>query len=256
MATFEIMVCDATMNLMEEFRKTVSEKKATEKTITSLSRFQNDVAVAAVREYEMKELYTQGYALGMLLSYAQLAPEEIKVEEISASIWVKMQMDQLVLEKLKNSNNVTWKNRLQDSYEYTYRRLSELICGYGYNLYFIEERFQRFFAEGTHNVVQGFAEGYSHVFHSMAVYGGIKADVTNPKEQDIWKNYLYFISPTCLEYRIDGMYHFAYNLHGSEHLFGGELPYYSNQKEVNVGVYEQIKAVQKGQQFQMVNIEF
>ena len=121
-----------------------------------------------------------------------------------------------------------------------YRRLSEVVCGYGYSMRFSEERFAKFYPGETRWLVAGFAEGYSTAFHSIATEAGLYTDQTLPVGQDIWKNWAYFLEPDCREYRLDGKYLFMY--HGGINCSDTAAPYGDNQKNVNAGVYKALQA--------------
>jgi len=152
---------------------------------------------------------------------------------------IKMKVDEQVLdirEALKTSDMTR-----ETSYFPKYRRLSSIICGFGYNMSFIEERFQQFFPNGMHLFVLGFAEGYSDTLHMIAMDVGIEMDKTDPKTQDIWKNWPFFLKRECDSYRIDGNYLFMY--HGGYNCSGDpSIPCGNNEKVVNSDVYEKLKA--------------
>lgn len=123
----------------------------------------------------------------------------------------------------------------ETSYMAKYRRLSEMICGYGYNMYFLEDRFKEFFP-GVHTIVLGFAEAYSEYFHKLASVMGIQTVTTSPKTQDIWKNWMYFLDSKTTKYSLEGTYLYMY--HGGWNCSGNpNIPYKDNQKVVNKGTY-------------------
>ena len=106
---------------------------------------------------------------------------------------------------------------------------------------FIEERFEGFFPNGIHRFVLGFAIGYSETFHEIAAQACIKTEFTDPKTQDIWRNWEYFLKRDVHEYRLDGNYLFMY--HGGINVTkDSAIPFYNNSRYVNKDVYEALRS--------------
>ncbi len=136
-----------------------------------------------------------------------ILPDEIseqQIEGIPLNFLIKMVVDKNVLDIRENGkpDELTVNTRYEDKY----LRLSEIVCGVGYGLVFNEEYFERFFPNGMHMFVLGFAEGYSETLHGIAKQAKVEMDLTDPKKQDIWKNYPFFLNRDCNEYRLDGKY--------------------------------------------------
>lgn len=215
-------------------------------TIVALSAVQtqnNQTLLSLLTEQKNAQQYQMGYTLGIMKAYVDTLPAEVanhqRINGVPLDLLIKLKVDEAVLnqrEMIKNVCNFTF----ETLYWSRYRRLSEAICGYGYNLYFIQERFEQFYPNGMHNFVAGFARGYSSAFHTIATECGIETVTTEPVEQDIWKNYPYFLSHEVHEYRLDGKYLFMY--HGGCNFTGKDLPCGNNVQIVNKGVYEKLQS--------------
>lgn len=184
-----------------------------------------------------------GYILGLLKANLDSLPDEIartqKINDVPIDILIKLKVDQEVLEqrRKKNVSDMTVATKYWDKY----RRLSELICGYGYNCSFIPERFEQFYPGTMHHFVRGFANGYSSALHTIAEEEGIMMRRTDPVTQDIWKNWPFFLEPGCKEYSLEGKYLFMY--HGGWNCSGDpNTPYGNNLQIVNEGVYAKLKS--------------
>lgn len=221
----------------------VSKAKETSEVIEVLSAMGNNTAMALVEEQKFVKNYQVGYVLGNLKANFDSLPDEIaakqKINGIPLNLFIKMKVDEYVLD-VREKSYVEELTYVAD-YEGKYRRLSELICGFTFNNGFIEERFERFFPNGTHMFVLGFAVGYSEEFHEIASKTNIATEHTEPKSQDIWKNWEYFLKRNVYEYRIDGHYLFMY--HGGFSSAANEnIPYGKNGHYVNENVYERLRA--------------
>ncbi len=199
--------------------------------------------------------YNLGAILGMLKAFNDTLPQEVaamqRINGVPLDMMIKFKIDHIVREERKKNRPVEMTS--ETSYMPKYRRLSEMICGYGYNMYFDEGRFKEFFP-GVHTIVLGFAEAYSEYFHGKASKLGIKTVTTSPKTQDIWKNWMYFLDPKSTEYSLEGRYLYMY--HGGWNCSGNpNIPGKDNQKVVNVGTYEALRA-KTSKEFEEIQFDF
>lgn len=215
-----------------------ADAKKTETALRSLP--QNVTTKAIINEQSEKNDFQIGYILGQIKAWYDTLPEAIaktqKIEDIPVNLLVKL--NELVLSNLDSYHkNITG----YKDYWKRYRSLSEYICGFGYNMSFIPERYHRYFPKGTHHIVEGFANGYSTGFHTLCEETGISTDAkTHPIEQDIWKNWQFFVDPGYHEYRLDGKYLFMY--HGGYNCTPDRsIPYGNNVRILNVGVYQKLQ---------------
>lgn len=217
---------------IEKYQDSVKVKNALEKlTIPS----ESIEAMKAQQEGTCK--YNMGAILGTLKAFNDTLPEEVaamqRINDVPLDMLIKVKIDQIVTEQRKKNRPMEMTS--ETSYMAKYRRLSEMICGYGYNMYFLEDRFKEFFP-GVHKIVLGFAEAYSEYFHKLASVMGIQTVTTSPKTQDIWKNWMYFLDPKTTKYSLEGTYLYMY--HGGWNCSGNpNIPCKDNQKVVNQGAY-------------------
>lgn len=181
--------------------------------------------------------YNMGAILGTLKSFNDTLPQEVaakqRINGVPLDMMIKFQIDKSVTEQRKKNRPLEMTS--ETAYMPKYQRLSEMICGYGYNMYFLEDRFKEFFP-GVHTIVLGFAEAYSEYFHKLASVMGIQTVTTSPKTQDIWKNWMYFLDPKTTKYSLEGTYLYMY--HGGWNCSGNpNIPCKDNQKVVNQGTY-------------------
>lgn len=229
-------------NTMENTASMAVKVRESFEIIEALSDIGNETAKMLISEQATIQKYQIGYVLGSLKGNLDCLPDEVaskqKMNGIPLDFLIKMKVDQHVLDVREAANVGDMTHEVE--YHRKYRRLSELICGFGYNMQFIEERFESFFPNGMHMFVLGFAVGYSETFHEIAAKAGISTEHTDPKTQDIWKNWPYFLDREVHEYRIDGEYLFMY--HGGHNCSGnGSIPARNNCHYVNKGVYNALK---------------
>lgn len=230
-------------NSMERAKEMAAKVQKTKCTIETLSKMNNRTANALVGKQVLLYKYQMGYVLGSFKANLDCLPDDIAEKQmfcgVSLKFLIKMKVDEFVLdirETLKPCEMTA-----ETEYFRKYRRLSECICGFGYNMSFIEERFEQFFPDGMHLFVLGFAEGYSETFHEIAGIAKIDTQHTDPKTQDIWRNWEFFLKRDCEEYRLDGKYLFMY--HGGYNGTGDpSIPCRNNEKIMNEGVYAALKA--------------
>ncbi len=232
-----------TPNSMSRVYTTAAKAKESFDIVEALSATGNKTALALIDEQKRNQQFQVGYVFGSLKANLDCLPEEIaarqKMNGIPLDFLIKMKVDEFVL----NVREVSHAQEMTGytDYEGKYRRLSECICGFGYNMSFIEERFESFFPNGIHRFVLGFAVGYSETFHEIAAQACIKTEFTDPKTQDIWRNWEFFLKRDVHEYRLDGNYLFMY--HGGFNCTGdSSIPYGNNSHYVNKDVYETLKS--------------
>lgn len=232
-----------TPNSMSRVYTMAAKAKESFDIVEALSATGNKTALALTDEQKRNQQFQVGYVFGSLKANLDCLPEEIaarqKMNGIPLDFLIKMKVDEFVL----NVREVSHAQEMTGytDYEGKYRRLSECICGFGYNMSFIEERFESFFPNGIHRFVLGFAVGYSETFHEIAAQTCIKTEFTDPKTQDIWRNWEFFLKRDVHEYRLDGNYLFMY--HGGFNCTGdSSIPYGNNSHYVNKDVYETLKS--------------
>lgn len=232
-----------TNDAMKKVYEMVSKAKETFAVIKALEAIDNKTAFALINEQKLKYQYQMGYVLGALKANYDTLPEDIaarqKINNVPLNLLIKMKVDEFVL----NVREVSNPNDLTNCTEYDdrYRRLSELICGFGYNMEFLEDRFELFFPNRTHKFVLGFAEGYAETFHKIAEEACVEVEYTDAKSQDIWKNLKFFLERDVHEYRLDGKYLFMY--HGGHNCSADKsIKYGKDGRYVNENVYENLKS--------------
>lgn len=212
--------------------------------LSAISSKNNATLNTLLAEQKNQQKYQLGCTLGLLKAYIDTLPPQIaekqKINGIPLNMLIKLKVDEEVLnqrEQLKHVNDFT----IEADYWKRYRRLSELICGYGYSMCFSQERFEEFYPKGMHQFVAGFAGGYSCGFHTIAADSCIETSTTQTVKQDIWKNWQFFLKHDVTEYRLDGKYLFMY--HGGCNFNGeNDVPYGNHVHFVNGGVYEKLQA--------------
>jgi len=232
-----------TPNSMSRVYTMAAKAKETFDIVEALTATGNKTAFALINEQKLNQQFQVGYVFGSLKANLDCLPDEIaacqKMNGIPLNLHIKMKVDEFVLDvrEVSHAQEMTG----YTDYEGKYRRLSECICGFGYNMSFIEERFESFFPNGIHRFVLGFAVGYSETFHEIAAQACIKTEFTDPKTQDIWRNWEFFLKRDVHEYRLDGNYLFMY--HGGCNCTGdSSIPYGNNSHHVNKDVYEALKS--------------
>lgn len=232
-----------TPNSMSRVYTMAAKAKESFDIVEALNATGNKTALALIDEQKRNQQFQVGYVFGSLKANLDCLPEEIaarqKMNGIPLDFLIKMKVDEFVLDvrEVSHAQELTG----YTDYEGKYRRLSECICGFGYNMSFIEERFESFFPNGIHRFVLGFAVGYSETFHEIAAQACIKTEFTDPKTQDIWRNWEFFLKRDVHEYRLDGNYLFMY--HGGFNCTGdSSIPYGNNSHYVNKDVYETLKS--------------
>ena len=232
-----------------QLRDALSKKADINETITAMKSLysKSPTLTALLKEQRTLEKAQLGFILGFMKAWLDTLPEDIartqKINGIPVDLLIKLKVDENVLNILEEKHsNGFWKHATSATeYFDKYRRLSEMICGYGYNMYFIQRRYEEFYPNGMHNFVSGFANGYSNAFQTICVEAGIDTQKdTDPVEQDIWKNWPYFCTHDCHEYRIDGKYLFMYHGGATSPKYPN-APYGNNLKLIKQGVYEKLQ---------------
>ena len=226
---------------LEESLDVLSELRDILRSLRECGHDDSKAVAAMTKEHEEKLAWQKGFVLGQLKALADTLPQReaacISMDDLPLDLGIKLQVDHLIREARERLGAAEF---TQATGHAKYRRLSEVVCGYGYSMRFSEERFAKFYPGETRWLVAGFAEGYSTAFHSIATEAGLYTDQTLPVGQDIWKNWAYFLEPDCREYRLDGKYLFMY--HGGINCSDTAAPYGDNQKNVNAGVYKALQA--------------
>lgn len=242
----KLMVTKKDTTFLDLVRQAGREQKKIAETINNLLSIQIDGSETfsvLIKNAENHAENRKGYLLGLLKVHYDTLPEEIanqqRINGIPLDWLIKLRVDEHVLNKREKISCVS-DFTSETEYWKKYRRLSELICGFGYSMCFNQERFRAFYPDGIASFVSGFAVGYSQGFHCLASENGIETDTTNPIEQDVWKNWEFFLKHDISEYRLDGKFLFMY--HGGFNCSGDEsIPYGNNVKEVNAKVYDLLK---------------
>lgn len=142
--------------------------------------------------------YEIGYILGLIMANYDTVPKELKtsfiINEMPANQWVKSRINELVLERM----GTVYYSLISDYFQ-KYKDLTALLSKN-------ENQFSSYFSNGTHNVVSGFASGYSHAWHLACDEIGFKTSITDPIMQDIWKNWQFFIYKDNCQYQLSGLY--------------------------------------------------
>ena len=228
-------------HLSDSVRK-MNGYKETKNALETIS-CKNETIMAMITEQVELSEEQLGYIFGMIKANLDTLPpvlaEEQKLNGIPLEMLVKLKVDEHVLEVRKHERFVEM--TYETKYWNRYRRLCEMICGYGYNCSFITERFEQYFPKLVHCFVRGFANGYSSALHTIAAEEGIQTIRTDPVTQDIWKNWPFFEKSDCREYSLEGEYLYMY--HGGWNCSGDpNTPYGNNVKVVNTGLYEKLRA--------------
>lgn len=214
--------------------------------LNSIDRKNNRTLNAMLDDQKSQLRYQQGYRIGLLKALIDTMPPELAknqtINNVPLGMLIKLKIDEEVLEKLEKNGKVSgpYAPKFNESPWYNYRRFCELICGYGYNMYFLQERFEECFPNGMHNFIHGFADAYSTAFHAIAAEAGISTERTETIQQDIWKNWQFFFTHEVTEYRLDGSYMFMY--HGGINVLDSDIPYGNNVRVLNTGVYEKLQS--------------
>lgn len=243
----ELMINQNDRNFAAQLTETLEKSQEIAETITGLTAIgvkNNSTVNTLLAEQKNQQRYQLGCTLGLLKAYLDTLPPQIaekqKIGGVPLSMLIKIKVDQEVLdqrEKMEHVDTIC----IEPDYWKRYRRLSEIICGYGYSMCFNQELFERFYPDGMHHFVSGFAGGYSCGFHTIAADACIETTTTQTVKQDIWKNWPFFLQRDVQDYRLDGKYLYMY--HGGFNCTGeNDLPYGNNVRFVNGEVYKKLQA--------------
>lgn len=136
-----------TPNSMSRVYTMAAKAKETFDIVEALSATGNKTAIVLINEQKLNQQFQVGYVFGSLKANLDCLPDEIaarqKMNGIPLNLLIKMKVDEFVLDvrEVSHAQEMTG----YTDYEGKYRRLSECICGFGYNMSFIEERFESFF---------------------------------------------------------------------------------------------------------------
>lgn len=243
----ELAIKEEQEMLLQKEAKNITRMKATAE---ALEKMPNETAKELLKHTERQIVVAKSRYLGMLKAWYDVMPEDIqetlKVHHIPLNMLIKMKIDQMVYDELLKCRPVPelvsgFGFYERDSYMGNYRRFREMICGCGYNCSFIEERFREGFCGNTSYAVEGFARGYSELISLLAQGDEHYTHKSDPKEEDIWKNWKYFLKNDCVDYSIEGTYIPMYN--------GGAPVSFKFQRcrsgfcteERNTGLYESLR---------------
>lgn len=138
-----------TPNSMSRVYTMAAKAKESFDIVEALSATGNKTALALIDEQKRNQQFQVGYVFGSLKANLDCLPEEIaarqKMNGIPLDFLIKMKVDEFVLDvrEVSHAQELTW----YTDYARKYRSLSECICGFGYNMSFIEERFEGFFPQ-------------------------------------------------------------------------------------------------------------
>lgn len=247
----ELAISNNNQSFATQVEESLEKSREISEAIVALSTItckDNATLTALLAEQKKQEKYQLGCTLGLLKAYIDTLPTRIansqKINGIPLDLMIKLKVDEEVLNQRENLTHVQ-NFTLETDYWRCYRRLSELICGYGYNMCFNQDRFEEFYPDGMHLFVSGFAGGYSCGFHTIAADSGIETTTTHTIKQDIWRNWPYFLKHDVTEYRLDGK--FLYMYHGGINCSGdSDVPYGNNVHFVNSDVYERLQTRPEG----------
>lgn len=245
-----IAIYNGNYGFKKGLQKSMEGLTATDQVISAMAQLDQDnpTVQALLKNEHEQNLFNKGHLLGYLKAWIDTLPEELAAKQLISGIpvnmLIKLKVDEEVLNILeKHYPRGFWKTVTSETeYRSKYRRLCEMICGYGYNMYFIEERFKEMFPCGMDRFVEGFARGYSESLEIIAAgYQYTSVERTDPKTQDIWKNWQFFLKHDCDTYTIDGEYFFMY--HGGYNCSNEPAPYGSEKacRQVNKGLYAALK---------------
>lgn len=232
------------LNLITDSSTKISEINEVITGLRSITTTSNTTLSFMIAEQENQLRYQRGYNLGVLKAFIDTLPDELakaqKFNGIPLDMLIKLKVDEDVLKRINRKACSSYMS-INPSPWANYRRLSEMICGYGYSMVFSQSRFEEYFKNGVHMFVAGFANGYSHSFHVISAEAGIVTEKTHPVHQDIWKNWQFFLESDISTYHLDGEFLFMY--HGGFNCSDDfSIPYGNNVRVVNIGVYDALKS--------------
>ena len=243
-----------------QLAESLQRSREISETITGLSSIgskDNATLSSLLSEQKNQQRYQLGCTLGLLKAYLDTLPPQIaetqRINGVPMDMLIKLKVDEEVLNQREKMACADWVSPKSDYWK-QYRRLSELICGYGYSMSFSQERFESFYPDGMHHFVAGFAGGYSSGFHSIAADSHNETTTTQTVKQDIWKNWSFFLDHDMRDYRLDGKYLFMY--HGGINCSGdSDIPYGNNVRFVNAEVYKKLQS-RSADEFTAQNFDF
>lgn len=223
-----------TQNSENRLATAISEANETLSTIQALLATQNETARSIAANETLKHKYQIGRIYGTLKAYLDCMPDKIasnqKINGIPLNFWIKMKVDEHVLDILEKTKGYVYAHFNSVDHKGIYEKLPYQIFTYSFT--YNEKKFKDCFPNNTHEFVLGFSESYSEVFHEIAAFKQIETDCTDPKMQDIWRNWEYFFKRDVSDYRIDG-----------EFLLLKDGPYATSvYKFMNKDVYENIRS--------------
>lgn len=236
---------DATRGMFQKEAENISRM---EKSAKAIEKMPSEIVQELFKHTTRQIIVSKGWCLGMLKAWHDVMPKAIqdnlKVNNIPLNIFIKMQIDKMVYDELLKRRPSTeivsgFGFKEMNGYMENYKNFRQTICGCGYECLFMEERFRKGFCGNTSYAVEGFARGYSELISTLAQGDEHYTHKSDPKEEDIWKNWQYFLKHDCLDYCIEGTY---------IPMYSDGTPFYRNQyktgfwtEERNTGLYESLR---------------
>lgn len=189
--------------------------------VDTLENFTSSTAIfeTTLEKETMQLKYDLGRYLGTLKCFLDTLPPHIarkqKIEDVPIDIFIKTKVDENVMDILdREYPNGTLTDYfpggvdkyVNDTQFYVYVKLLDAICGYRGSKNFNQKNFSKLFPGSVSKFVIGFASAYNEMFVDICAAYGKQTSRTDYLKEDIWKNWLFFFSHGCYEYRLDGKY--------------------------------------------------
>ena len=162
-----------------EIEKTISKLAETNEIIVGLSKLPIcRTTIGAMEDYKSIQRHQNGYLLGLLKANYDTLPEiakkQTKFDGVPIDLLIKLKVDENIIHNPEASLT-----------EAMYNRCSIFV-----------EEWENLFADGTHNFVLGFAEGYAFGFHNILEHEELEILLKPNPILDIWYNVYYFYENT------------------------------------------------------------
>lgn len=189
--------------------------------VDTLENLHSSTAIFGARlETETMQLkYYLGRYLGTLKCFLDTLPPHVarkqKINDVPIDIFIKTKVDENVMDILDREHPAGTltdyfpggvDKYVNDNQFYVYVKLLDVICGYRGSKNFNQKNFSKLFPDSVSKFVTGFASAYNEMFVEICAAYGKQTSRTDYLREDIWKNWLFFFSHGCYEYRLDGKY--------------------------------------------------